>query len=265
MTAPAAAPPSSSPHAAQDLSAHVRFDAGPGASARVGLILLATDLVSEVALAGMLEPDDTVGLFATRLRNANPTTVENLTAHGPEIAAAAERLLPGERLDVMVYGCTSGSIVLGQDQVAGQIHTVRPGLPVTTPGTAVVTALRALGIERPALVTPYITDVHRVVHDFLSNQGFTIAQSGVFGLADDGDMARVTPPSIEDAVMAMDLADADGVFISCTALRAADAIAPLEARLGLPVVTSHQALLWHALRLAGDGRRPERLGRLWQV
>lgn len=247
----------------QELGRLVAFDAGPGAAARIGLLLLGTDLISERALADMLAPDDRVGLFTTRLRNANPTTVANLAEHGPEIAAAADRLLPGMRLDAMVYGCTSGSIVLGYDTVAREIHRVRPGLPVTTPAHAAVAALRTLNVNRLALITPYTTDVHDTVAKFLNAQSFSIAAAGSFGLTDDGDMACVTPLSIAAAIETMDLNGADGIFISCTALRASEAIGTLERTLGLPVVTSHQALLWHALRAVGDNRSPSHLGRLW--
>jgi maleate cis-trans isomerase len=43
----------------------------------------------------------------------------------------------------------------------------------------------------------------------------------------------------------------DSIVISCTNLRAAPAIAPLEAELGIPVVTSNQAGIWQSLRLLG--------------
>ena len=48
--------------------------------------------------------------------------------------------------------------------------------------------------------------------------------------------------------------DADAYFISCTAIRAAEAIEPLERDLGKPVVTSNQAMVWHSLKPAGDLR-----------
>ncbi len=37
-------------------------------------------------------------------------------------------------------------------------------------------------------------------------------------------------------------AGADAIFISCTGLRAVDAVAPLEAETSMPVVTSNQAM-----------------------
>jgi maleate isomerase len=56
--------------------------------------------------------------------------------------------------------------------------------------------------------------------------------------------------------------DADGIFISCGNLRSFEAIEPLEKDTGLPVVTSNQAGLWQALRMAGVQERLPNLGRL---
>ena len=44
---------------------------------------------------------------------------------------------------------------------------------------------------------------------------------------------------------------ADACFISCTAIRSAGLIADLETALGMPVITSNQVLIWHALRTLG--------------
>jgi len=43
----------------------------------------------------------------------------------------------------------------------------------------------------------------------------------------------------------------DGVFLSCTNLRTLDILAPLQAELGLPVLSSNQVLALQMARLAG--------------
>ena len=43
----------------------------------------------------------------------------------------------------------------------------------------------------------------------------------------------------------------DALFISCTSLRVAEAVANLERRIGVPVTSSNHAMAWHCLRLAG--------------
>jgi maleate cis-trans isomerase len=56
--------------------------------------------------------------------------------------------------------------------------------------------------------------------------------------------------------------DADGILISCGNLRTFEAIESLEKDFGLPVVTSNQAGLWQALRMAGIKDKLTDLGRL---
>jgi maleate isomerase len=59
--------------------------------------------------------------------------------------------------------------------------------------------------------------------------------------------------------------DIDAIFVSCTSVRLANAVANIEARTGLPVTSSNHALAWHCLRLAGiDDTIPDR-GRLFET
>jgi maleate isomerase len=41
------------------------------------------------------------------------------------------------------------------------------------------------------------------------------------------------------------------VFVACTSLRVAEAVAEIEAATGKPATSSNHAMVWHALRLAG--------------
>ena len=59
--------------------------------------------------------------------------------------------------------------------------------------------------------------------------------------------------------------DCDGVFVSCTALRAMETVEHLEAELDKPVVTSNASALWAALRrLKVDGHDVP-AGRLYRI
>jgi maleate isomerase len=55
---------------------------------------------------------------------------------------------------------------------------------------------------------------------------------------------------------------ADAIFVSCTSLCIAAAIAEIESASGPPLVTSNQALAWHCLQLAGRPARLSGFGRL---
>lgn len=228
---------------------------------RFGLVALATDHVSESELHRMLPPDD-VDLFATRTRHDGQCDVGSLRAMGDGLAAACELLLPGTPLDAVAYGCTSGTVAIGFDRVAATIRSQRPGVAVTTPITGAEAAFRALDVQRIAVLTPYADEVNAIVADYLEGKGFAVTTLRSFGLDTDIEMSTVPPEAIERAALDLDTADAEAVFICCTALRSVSTIAPLEDRLGLPVVSSNQAMLWEMLRASGHTQPVPGYGRL---
>ena len=61
----------------------------------------------------------------------------------------------------------------------------------------------------------------------------------------------------------MNLRGAEALLIPDTAIPAWQAIAPLEERLGRPILTANQVTLWEALRLAGVLQRRRDWGRLF--
>ncbi len=228
---------------------------------RFGLVALATDHVSESELHRMLPADD-VDLFASRIRHDGQCDVASLRAMGNELAASCELLLPGTPLDAIAYGCTSGTVAIGFERVAATIRSQRPGVAVTTPITGAEAAFRALGVQRIAVLTPYVDEVNEMVADYLEGNGFSVSTLASFGLDTDIQMSTVPPEAIERAVLDLDPAGAEAVFICCTALRSVSTIAPLEQRLGLPVISSNQAMLWEMLRASGYARPVPGYGRL---
>lgn len=246
------------------------MDAAPGALARLGLVLLATDLATEREIARVIPPSgphgDAISWFVSRVTNANPTTIGNLRRMADQLPEAAARILPGARLDALAYSCTSGTIVLGEDYVLARLAEGRPGVPATTPVTAARAAFRALAIRKVAVLTPYVEEVNQIIAGYLEEHGYEVTGLSSFNLASDEDMAAVPADALQRAGQAADTPDADALFISCTAFQAVTSVAPLEAALGKPVITSNQALFWHALHLAGAGATPiSGFGRLFSA
>lgn len=68
---------------------------------------------------------------------------------------------------------------------------------------------------------------------------------------------------VEAALATMDK-QAEALFISCTAVRAASVVQGIEEKLKKPVVTSNQAMAWRSLRLAGYGQPVDGFGELLQ-
>ena len=229
----------------------VAFDDG-AVRHRLGLVALATDLTLEVDAAAVLGEEE--ALHVTRVAFENPVTAASLTAMAPELTAAAGRILPGERLDALAFGCTAASATIGDDAVRAAVTAARPRTPCVTPTSGLLAATRALGVRKLAVLAPYTEAVTRDLAGYLERLGLEITRLTWLDVDDDRAIARITPASIEAAAArAVDPA-ADALFCSCTALRARALAPALEDRLGKPVLTSNQVLLWYALRSAGVTR-----------
>jgi maleate isomerase len=226
---------------------------------RVGVITLATDFNIEQDLRRIYPGD--VAMFTSRVRNYNPLTIENLRTMAPGISAAADAILPGTDLDVIIYACTSGTVAIGSEQVSELIQAVRPGVQVTNPVTAAFEAFAELGATRISVLTSYTEAVNADVVRVFSASGCQVVNIAGFGFEDDTAMTFISPEDIEEAAIEVCDPSADLLFISCTALRSAEVVERIERQLGKPVVTSNQVLAWHSLRLlnypepvAGFGR-----------
>lgn len=232
-----------------------------GGRGRIGLVALATDVNSESDLRRMAP--EGVEIFTNRVANENPVTAKNLRAMAPDITRAAAGILPGDDLDVLVYSCTSGTAVIGEEEVTRLLQAGRRGdgksasasgaLPCTNPITAVLQALRAFSARRISVLTPYTEAVNRELVEALGARGVEVLNVHGFGIASDADMGCVSHNSIVEAARGACRAEADLLFISCTALRAAEVIAQVEGAIGKPAICSNQAMMWHALKLL---RRP---------
>jgi maleate isomerase len=240
------------------------LDHGIAARAALGLIVLATDQTIEHEFRRLLDPPG-VALYQSRILNDNAITPATLKAMEGRLAPATEVILPGMPLDVVAFGCTSASMVIGEERVFEQIRSVRPEVACTTPITAAFAALRALDARRIALLTPYREDINRFIRDYIEARGFAVPVMGSFNEEDDRKAARIDAASIEGAVLELGRAPGvDAVFVSCTSLRLAGAVAGIEAALGKPVTSSNHALAWHCLRLAGIADRRAGSGTLFE-
>ena len=86
---------------------------------------------------------------------------------------------------------------------------------------------------------------------YLGRQGIAVDNCVTFDLRSGLEMGMIEPESILEAAGRLRGGKADALFISCTALHVAPVFDAISAMQDRPLVTSNQALAWHALRLAG--------------
>lgn len=244
---------------------HLPFtlDAGIGARARIGLVVLSSDYTMEHEFRRVFTTPG-VDYYEARIRNSPQITPETLAAMGPLLTETTDLILPGSKLDVVAFGCTSASMVLGEGAVARAINAARPEAKATNPISAAFAAFDAFGAKRIAVLTPYRRDVNEIVRAYISAKGYEVPVFGSFNEQDDAVVSRIDAASIREAVRTIVKGRAvDAVFVSCTSVRLLDAVAEIEAECGLPVTSSNHAMAWHCLRLAGVTEKRPELGRLF--
>ena len=226
------------------------LDEGAGGGLRLGLIVLSTDETLESEARRVLAGHE-ANLLHARIPARTEVTPADLATMAEAMTATAALLPRG--LCAVAYGCTSGATLIGPDRVAALIREAHPGVPVTDPMSAVIKALRALQVRRIAMVTPYVEAVAQPMRAHLAAHGIETVRALNFGEKTDRTVARITERSSERAILAAGAEGGiDAVFTSCTNLRSFGIIEAAESRLGLPVISSNSALMWHLLGLAGQ-------------
>ena len=216
-----------------------------------GLVVLQADRTIESDLRRLL-PGGTANLLVTRVPSALMATGETLAEMGRTLPAAAALFPEGMPFDVVGYGCTSGTSVIGAARVAELIRSGCDAREVTEPLSALVGACRHLGISRLALLSPYVAEVSATLRGALSDAGVETPVFGSFNEAEEARVASIDDASLLEAAVALGGSDqSEAVFLSCTNLKTLDVIAEIEAAVGKPVLSSNLVLAWHMCALTG--------------
>lgn len=225
-------------------------DEGIGTRATMGVIVLETDETLEPEFSRMMALEG-VALYHSRIPMVPEVRPDTLAKMENDLPASARLLPPSLDFDVIGYGCTSASTVIGSENVARAIQTVFPGALVSDPLAAIIAAGRELGATRLGFITPYVPEVSARMCQRLVDAGFEITGFGSFEEGNDRVVARITEAAIVRAAEQIAAtASCDAIVISCTNLRSLGILGEIEEKIGLPVITSNQALAWHMLRLA---------------
>jgi maleate isomerase len=241
-------------------------DAGVGTRARIGVVVLASDYTIEHELNHLWKDFDGVAQFVSRIRNTMDVSVESLGAMGHSITETADRILDTSDLDVLAYGCTSATAVLGEQKVHELLRAARPHVATTSPLIAARAALGALTAKRVAVLTPYPREVNQMVWSYFDGVGIEIPAFASFNEPNDPVVAAIDANSMRAAIRTMlDAHEVDAVFVSCTSLRAAVLVPAFEEEFGVPVTSSNHALAWHCLRLAGVNETRPQHGQLFAL
>ncbi|MDR3537732.1 MAG: hypothetical protein P4L71_14635 [Acetobacteraceae bacterium] len=233
-----------------------------GERLRAGILVPSGNAVAEPEIRAMLP--NGVSALVTRLPLRGSSEPELLAMlDGLETAAG---LLRDAGVGVIVFHCTAVSTFA--PHLAGDIRSRisrATGVPAFATSDAILAACTALKARRVSLLTPYIEPVHKREIAFLTGAGLKVVDDACLGIDTNDAMAKLPPQYLLDWASRTQpsTSGADLCFLSCTALRSAPVIAALEARTGLSVLTSNQAMAWYLLRAAGLPDAAPGFGRLF--
>jgi len=228
---------------------------------RVGFIIPASNRMVEQEMVRVLGSHATAHVARLRMTGEYERPFEQLL---PEVSSAAA-LLDDARCDAVAFHCTANSTAAGADGEARLLAALRAGSggAVTTTATAIREALDVLGARRIVLVTPYsaaVTD-HEAV--FFTETGYEVVATVATDRGGSDEYCAVPAEEWEAVLLAARRDDADAYLLSCANVACFDVIERVESRLGKPLVTSNQAVLWATLRAAA-APFPQHLGRLME-
>jgi maleate isomerase len=212
---------------------------------RAGVLIPSGNSVAEPELRAML-PSGT-SMLVTRLPLRGSSKPELM--HMIDRLEAASELLADACVDVIVFHCTAVSTFAPE-----LAHGIRQriekasGITCFTTADAILAALSKLNARRVSLLTPYIDEVHAREVAWLEASGVEVAGSSNLGINTNADMAKLAPEEILNWARDNISDAADACFLSCTAIKSAGIIEPLECIGGRPVLTSNQSMVWHLLR-----------------
>jgi maleate isomerase len=222
---------------------------------RVGLMIPSSNTMMEADFVRGLPPGAALHTARMFMEDTTPAGENRML---DEFALPAARDLGTARPDVVVFGCTSAGALRGNAydaELCARISAIT-GAPVISTIGAVRTAIEATGAVSVGVITPYVDELNEKIKASIEADGTRVAAIRGLGITDNFQIAEVGHDDIVAfAVRALGPLAASGaidlVFASCTNFGAMAARTEIAERLGLPVITSNQAVLAAAVaRLA---------------
>ncbi|MBV8133983.1 MAG: hypothetical protein JO282_15930 [Alphaproteobacteria bacterium] len=229
---------------------------------RLGVIVPSVNIVVEEWYPRVVP--DGVSVHFARMLIADGSSPEKIIAMDREDGMRAIGQIASCRPHAIAYGCTASSVIQGHafdERLRDEIRHIA-GIPATTATDSIFAACRALGLKRVTAISPYTEAVDTAEHHFFAEGGVETIASAYLDIADGFRLAEPEPDAILDLALTAWDPRSDGLIAACLNFRSHPVIDALEAKIGKPVVTSTQAVLWHLLRLAGVDTPIPGFGRL---
>lgn len=193
-------------------------------------------------------------------------SIDDLKAQDAYVEICAQELGTAF-LDVIVFGCTSGSFLGGPEwerDIRRRISQISNCQAITTTG-AVLDALNAFGKKKLTIASPYVDEVSNLEAQFFRSQGYDVVSEKNLGFDRGIDILNQKPSDTYRLACAAVVPETEILFISCTNLRSIENLEILEQDLGIPVISSNQCSMWAALRATNVNKKIDGWGSLLRI
>jgi maleate isomerase len=239
-----------------------------GFRARLGFLLPPGNPTIEPEMIAMAAPRELPGVslhFHRMVARGTPGSLDGQAERNRQMVASLDESIEMLALvepDIIVIAHTATSYDLGQEQETALLDRLakQSGARVTTAFASVAAALERLSVKRIALGAPYSAETTEKGKAHLEAHGFTVVSHD--NLKHAGNIYDTTAEQAYRLARAVDVAEAQAVFLSGTGMPTVSVLDMLEADLQKPVISSNSAMMWLALRACGVNQPISGFGRL---
>lgn len=229
-----------------------------GAAARLGFVLPSSNVRVEPAACALLagQPGVTAHFARVGVRTIGLDSSSDAQFELARFLAAAGTLKDAE-VAAIVWAGTSGSWRgLDKDREMVEAIGAAQGVPAATSTLSVLAACSRLGARDIALLTPYTDPVVDAIVANLRPEGIDVLREVHFGISDSHACSEVPDGEIAGAIRGLAGADLDAVVVLCTNFGIGSGSDALEREIGVPIIDSVSATIWHACDMT-RGWRPQ--------
>lgn len=228
---------------------------------KFGLVVPSSNTTMESEFWRMAYGWVTVHTGRMRLREITIDDLEEME----EMAIEVSILLADAEVNVIGYGCTSGSLFKGKghDKEIEEKITEITGIPAVATAKAVVEALDELQLSRVSVVTPYSEEINRLEKNFLEQNDIDVLKIKGLNIVNNIEVGSQEPSATYEMAKEVYMPETQGIFISCTNFRTIEVIDNLEKELKVPVISSNSATFWAMMKKAGYKRKLKGYGKLF--
>ena len=226
-----------------------------------GILVPSTNTTVEIEYGRLLPPTLQVHVARIPLLSSGAETTQRGGDADVDYQAS---LLGSAKVEVVALAQTAAS--LSSDDFDDRIikrMSEAAGVPAITSARAIGLAVRALGVRRVALVTPFpIPMLRRLVSHYTGKYGLEVVASESFSDSDSVAYPALGQELARDAIARTDQPEIEVFVVPGGNFPTLAFISDWELAVGKPVVTTNQAALWAMIQLMRADEKLPSFGRL---